>query len=834
MKKLCLCYLTGILLSLLFSAEAGAQPSSSEAGAQSEIYSYGINHRIDSAKVVAVRARMDSIRSTRPVVALVLSGGGAKGVAHIGAIRRIEELGIPVDMVLGTSMGGLIGGMYSLGYGPDDMEKLVSEADWSYLITDKQPRKYISLNEMTYKGQHQICIPFYYEKDYYRQRQEYAYQFSSPSRKHLSIGAEDEKSLIKDNFMASLPESYVPGQNVMNLINSITVGYSDEMDFLDLPTPLFCTSSDMVSLQAKRWYSGELPLALRSTMSIPILYSPVRTEGMVLVDGGMRDNYPVALARELGADIVIGVELSNAKKEYSDVNNLADILSQGVDMLGADSFIANENAADVKIKPYLPEYGMLSFDDASIEVILERGYEAAVKADSALIAVRDLLGRREVAERQSRKAVNIAEHSVRINEIEIVGLTDKESRWLLDHVGLIPGGLVNKEKMDHIVGKIVSYQSFDSVTYSLSGESEPYKLVLHCVKGPVHQIGLGARFDTEEIFVGNLNLGLNARKMQGSRFNLNAKVSANPSLSLLYSYDSPKSPTINAEFKAAFSDIGRMNLGTSTDGINPERSTTSIWKVAADVYVSNIKWKRVGLRGGLRNEFFSLGNITDSLDRRGIARYDISSRNSDFFTIYLDASDQTYDRYYYPTRGYFVGLYYGWTFAGFGKGLDFNNFHTLAMNGRFIVPCGDFFTFIPSYNFRWLLSPEAFRRRKEENPAPTVPYPFMNMMGGSLFGRYMDQQVPFIGLNYATQLDNIMMMVRTDFQFRIGKNHYVTGMLNYARDCHRFATFGQGRDYIGGGVEYAYNSIVGPLSVNLHWSNLTRLPGIYISMGYIF
>ena len=110
----------------------------------------------------------------------------------------------------------------------------------------------------------------------------------------------------------------------------------------------------------------------------------------------------------------------------------------------------------------------------------------------------------------------------------------------------------------------------------------------------------------------------------------------------------------------------------------------------------------------------------------------------------------------------------------------------------------------------------------------------MNMMGGSLFGRYMDQQVPFIGLNYATQLDNIMMMVRTDFQFRIGKNHYVTGMLNYARDCHRFATFGQGRDYIGGGVEYAYNSIVGPLSVNLHWSNLTRLPGIYISMGYIF
>lgn len=799
-----------------------------------QTYSYGIDPAADSLKAAAVKARMDSIRLKRPVVALVLSGGGAKGAAHIGAIRRIEELGLPVDMVLGTSMGGLIGGMYCLGYSPDDMEKVVSEADWSYLITDKQPREYISLRELTYKGQHQVCVPFYYEKDYYRQRQEYAYQYSSPARKPLSIGADDDKQMAKDNIMASLPESYVPGQNVMNLINSITVGYSDEMDFLNLPRPLFCTSADMVSLQAKRWYSGKLPMALRSTMSIPILYAPVRTDGMVLVDGGMRDNYPVAMARNLGADIVIGVELSNAKKEYSDVNNLADILSQGVDMLGADSFIANENAADVKIKPYLPEYSMLSFDDASIREILKRGYDAAVQADSALLAVKAELGPYDLPALTGRKAVNIAEQAVRVNEIEIVGVSEKEARWLMNHVGLIPGGLVNKEKMDRIVGQVVSYQSFDSVTYELCGESEPYKLKLICVKGPVHQIGLGARFDTEEIFVGKLNIGFNARKMQGSRYDINAKISANPTLSFRYSYDSPKTPTINAEVKAAFSDIGRMNLGASTWKINPERSTTGIWKVSADVFVSNIKWKRVDLRGGLRNEFFALDNVSDSLDARGRARYDLSARNSDYLTLYLDASDQTYDRYYFPTRGYYIGLYYGWTFAGFGRDLDFHNFHTLALNGRFIVPCGDVFTFIPSYNFRWLLSSEAFRRRNDENPAPAVPYPFMNMMGGSLFGRYIDQQVPFIGLNYATQLDNIMMMLRTDFQFKLKKNHYITGTLNYAHDCHRFASFGQGRDYIGGGVEYAYNSIIGPLSVNLHWSNLTSLPGIYVSMGYIF
>ena len=121
----------------------------------------------------------------------------------------------------------------------------------------------------------------------------------------------------------------------------------------------------MVSGKAKIWHGGKINDAMRSTMSIPGMFTPVRVGGMVLVDGGLRDNYPTALAREMGADIVIGVDLSQKQKSYMQINNIADIVSQGIDMLGRDAFEENVKIPDIKIKPYLPEYNMMSFNSVA-------------------------------------------------------------------------------------------------------------------------------------------------------------------------------------------------------------------------------------------------------------------------------------------------------------------------------------------------------------------------------------------------------------------------------------------------------------------------------------
>lgn len=807
---------------------------------------YGIDPVRDSVEVAKFRHRMDSIRQHRPVVALVLSGGGAKGAAHIGVIRRLEELDIPVDMVIGTSMGGLVGGMLSLGYASEEMERVVTGADWSYLITDKMPRETKSLKEVKYRSQHHIMIPFWYQKEHFKDIKEQAYQQEGQPRKYapMAFGAvNDKKGLFEDNIWESLPESYVRGQNVTNLINSLSVGYADTQDFVDLPIPFCCVASDMVSFKAKHWYEGKLAPALRSTMSIPILFASVRTDGMVLVDGGMRDNYPVGAAKELGADIIIGVELSDAKVSYSEVNNLADILYQGIDMLGADSFAHNENAADVKIKPDLHEYNMLSFGEESIPIIIKRGYDAAVAVDSALVALKGRVGSDPLTF-QARRATNINEQYVRINEVEITGVTQKEEDWLMKKIGVVPGGLVNRMKMERVVAEICATQTFENVTYEFLGSGEPYKLVLHCTKGPIHQIGLGLRFDNEEVVIANFNLGFNTRKLQGHRFDFNAKVCVNPYASLTYSYDNPLTPTFNVELKAGYSDLSLFKLGSRTYELNPHRFNSDIWKLKADLFLSNIQWKEFDIKGGIRDEFFAMG-VKDlaKYDRM----YDINHTTGNYVSLYADVWRETYDSYYYPTKGYVLGLYYGWTFAGTGPWAasdKFHNFHTVALNGRFIVPTGTFFTFIPAFNFRYVGSRENYLNRNDPSATPSIPLPFMNIIGGSLAGRYLDQQIPFIGLNFATCVDNLMLIGRTDYQFQLSKNNYLTAIVNYARGSHMFSTIAKGDNYLGFGVEYGYNTIVGPITVNLHWGatdretdkwhGITKMPGLYVSFGYNF
>ena len=131
----------------------------------------------DSLAIAKMRAKMDQIRKYRPTVALVLSGGGAKGAAHVGAIKYIEQLDIPVDMVLGTSIGGLVGGLYSLGYPVEEIDSLMTHMDWNWVLSDELSRDYISYTDMKYKEKYMISIPFFYEKDYYNMKLAEDYRF---------------------------------------------------------------------------------------------------------------------------------------------------------------------------------------------------------------------------------------------------------------------------------------------------------------------------------------------------------------------------------------------------------------------------------------------------------------------------------------------------------------------------------------------------------------------------------------------------------------------------------------------------------------------------------
>ena len=769
----------------------------------------GVDPVADSVAVAQMRQRMSEIRRYRPTVALVLSGGGAKGAAHIGVIRYLESLDIPVDLVLGTSMGGLIGGLYSLGYTTEQMDTLVRNLDWKWAFSDELSRKYISYTDARYKEKYMISIPFFYEKDYYNLKvsQEYRYD---PVHKYdvLHIGADhDDIEILKHNLLGSLPSGYIYGQNVSNLISSLTIGYQDSLDFKELPVPFACVAADMVSGKAKIWHSGKINDAMRSTMSIPGIFAPVKVDGMVLVDGGLRDNYPAALAREMGADIIIGVDLSQQRRTYMEVNNIGDIIGQGIDMLGRDAFERNVDIPDVKIKPQLREFNMMSFNPVSIDTIITRGYQAAVGQDSLL---------REVAKMTSGKyrsvpkkpAMGMSKDSIVIADVDIKGVLPREKAILKSKLHLKYGQKISREYLDHIVATIYGTQAYDFVTYELLGKEEPFDLVIKCRRGPVHQFGLGVRADSEEIVSVLLNVGFNAHKLHGHLYDFTAKIAANPYVDFHWAYDMPKAPTLNGAASIRWTDLSLLNFGNN-------RLSFNYMAAKQEFYLSNIKWKQMDIKAGIRNEYISIRNIKSEI----VGNYDSYMLNNDYVSAFFDGGTYTFDDGYFPTKGVDAGVSYSWTFTGFPH--RFNNFHTVSADAKFAVSAGEVFTFLPSFNCRFLFG-------------DGIPVAYFNAVGGSLASRYVDQQMPFVGVNHLSAMRNILTVFRTDFRFRIARNHYLTGILNYARDCDSFAEYGKGLGYFGAAAEYSFDTIFGPLTANIHWSNLTNKVGFYLSAGYNF
>lgn len=771
----------------------------------------GVDPKGDAEAVARMQKRMEEIRKYRPTVALVLSGGGAKGAAHVGVIEYIEELGIPVDMVLGTSMGGLIGGLYALGYTVEEMDSLVRNMDWNWALSDRLSREYVSYTDSKYKEKYMLSIPFYYERDYYKMKLVDEYRFDDIHRHEiLHIGADNENGpeFLKNNLVGSLPSGYIYGQNVSNLISSLTIGYQDSIDFQTLPIPYACVATDMVSGKAKIWHSGKMNTAMRSTMSIPGIFAPVKVDGMVLVDGGMRDNYPTALAREMGADIIIGVDLSQGRKTYRQVNNLGDIIGQSIDMLGLDTFEQNVDIPDVKIKPHLPEYGMLSFNKQAIDTIMIRGREAALAQDSLLRDVAARTAGKYQADK-SPKAFGFQADSLMISDIDIEGVLPKEKLILMDRLNLEPGQKISRRGLDDIVARIYGTHCYDYVTYELLGDKEPFKLVLNCKKGPVHQLGLGVRADTEEIVSVLLNIGLYTHRLQGHAFDLTGKISANPHMQVRWSYDMPNIPTLNAALSARWTDMGMLNFGTNNLSL-------TFFNARQEIYLSNMKWRWFDIKAGIRNDVMDVRNIKSS---EVMGDYDLEHLSNDYVTAFLDARTDTFDDGYFPKRGVNAGVSYGWTFAGFPNKID--RFNTISADVKGVVRGGDLFTFLPSFNCRFLIGHE-------------VPVVYSNMIGGSLPGRYIDQQIPFIGITNMAVTKNIMAMARADFRFNIARNNYITGIVNYVHDADTFMELYPGRGFWGAGVEYAFDTIFGPISANVHWSDMTDKVGVYLSAGFNF
>lgn len=285
----------------------------------------------------------------RPKVAVVLAGGGAKGVAHISALKTIEEAGIPIDMVVGTSMGSIIGGLYCVGYSPDSMRTICGSNDWVQLIMDNPD---YGDNSLTAKK----------ENENYLLR--------------MSI---DQERRTSDTGRGGV----IAGRNVMRFFQKLTHHLPDSLDFNDLPIPFACVATDAISGKMKVFHHGNLPRCMRASMAIPTVFTPIKIGRQVYIDGGVVDNFPVDVARQMGADIVIGVDLVTQDSPADMANSAVDILLHCIDLVSMDRYKANISSCDIYMPVDVTGYTAASFTAQAIDTLMNRGtYYSQLKAAS--------------------------------------------------------------------------------------------------------------------------------------------------------------------------------------------------------------------------------------------------------------------------------------------------------------------------------------------------------------------------------------------------------------------------------------------------------------------
>lgn len=301
----------------------------------------------------------------RPKIAVVLAGGGAKGVAHISALKTIEDAGIPIDMVVGTSMGSIIGGMYCVGYSPDSMRTIVSNNDWVKLIMDNP-------------------------------------DYGNP---HVSARMDDENYVLRmaietrDRGQSGGRAGVISGRNVMKFFRSLTSHLPDSLDFKDLPVEFACVGTNAFSGEKKVFTSGSLPRSIRASMAIPTVFTPMRINGNTYIDGGIADNFPVDVARELGADIVIGVNLVIPTTEEQLTSSAVDILMNVFDLNSKSLLAQNIKDADIYIPIDVTGYSAASFTADAMDTLIQRGvYYSELKKDE-LKALHDRLNLQEPVHR---------------------------------------------------------------------------------------------------------------------------------------------------------------------------------------------------------------------------------------------------------------------------------------------------------------------------------------------------------------------------------------------------------------------------------------------------
>ncbi len=723
-----------------------------------------------------------SAQEKDPKVGLVLSGGGAKGLAHIGALKIIEEAGVRIDYIGGTSMGAIIGALYASGYTADQLDSIFHETNFNILIQDELPRAAKTFYEKKDAEKYAITLPF-------------------------------------DGFRVSFPSALSKGQNVYNLMSRLTLHVPNNQNFSELSIPFFAVATDVETGEEIILDSGNLPQAISASAAIPTLFSPVLVGNRLLTDGGVVNNYPVEELRKRGADFIIGVDVQDTLAVRKDLNSVFEILTQISNFRTIHDMREKIKKTDVYIAPDIGSFNVMSFDQGN--EIIEVGKNAAEKKLEDLKAVAAL---QDVHERSKTKLPAV--DSLFIADVRIEGNTSYPREYVLGKLKLKYPVKVSYDDLKLGLNNLSATRNFNRINYQLIPLEGSYVLVLQLDENPNKMLlRLGLHYDNVYKSGALVNLTRKSLLETNDVTSLDVVLGDNFRYNFHYYLDKGfywslgLRSRFNSFSKDVSFDFARENAEVEGSGIN--RLEVDYRDYTNQVYAETLFKQMFSIGVGLEHKYLDITSETLGATPDGEVPgvFDKSNYYSGFGKLKLDS----YDNKYFPSRGLFFEGDFNW----YLHSSDFqDNF------SPFSIASGTMgYVFSPFHNFGVRLSSEAgFRIGSSRNN-------IFDFFLGGYGNNFINNFIPFFGYDFIGLSGDSFTkgLIELDYEF-LQKNHLIFSA-NYANVENGLFVNGNwfsSPDYSGYALGYSLDTFIGPIEVKYAISPELKESQWYFSVGFWF
>ena len=727
-------------------------------------------------------AKTQSQNKTEPKVGLVLSGGGAKGFAHIGVLKVIDSLGIKVDYIAGTSMGSVIGGLYATGYTGKQLEELFNSQDFNVLINDEFPRASKSFYERENEQHYAISLPF-------------------------------------DNFKIRLPSALSRGQNVYNLLSQLMLPVDDISDFDNLPIPFFCIATDIETGESLVMDKGRLVEAVTASAALPSLFQPVVIDNQILMDGGITDNFPVEKLRAKGMDVIIGVDVQDGLKDREELLSAVDVLVQINNFRTINAMKNKAPLTDIYIKPDITNFSVVSFDEG--RDIIANGMAAAIQNMDALLALKA-----RQTEPQIRQPIKIRD-SLNITRFEFQGNQQYSRSYLKGKLKLRSNENISYKDLNEGIQGLMATNNFDHFSYKLkpSDEMGSYHLTGQVRESETNTLlKLGIHYDGLYESSALVNLTKKRLLFNNDVASLDLIVGDNSRYNFDYFLD--KGFYISIGVKSRYN---QFDNNVSPLLVLEENSPLLTNLNAVDVtfqdltnqlYLQTIFRKDFALRLGGEHKRLRITSetIIESNDDE-----ETVFENTDYFSVFGKLIFDSYSNPFFPKSGFYFNGDFHWYLGASDFNQSFDNFSIAKADIGYAFSLSNKLAF-----------------KLETHGGFKIGDKSTNTLGFGLGGyanNFINNFYSFYGYDYLSITGDSFVKACLTLDYEIFRKQHILLAANYANvedGLFETGNWLSTPDFTGYAIGYSLETFLGPLEAKYTWSPETNDSHWFFNVGFWF